>query len=430
MSQRKICPFFQAGNCRYGSKCRNLHIKSSQEDLKSFISPGSLNTKTEEIKKNVNSILPDVRNGAVLTSYSLAPPANVNLISGRDMSFEELRLQYYQNKDSAVFEYNCRKQDMIKCLERVKTEAYKGARYLQLAAEKPPQGVKSFIDFPIDMNAQSQPNAFGAPRQNSPFGAPATSNAFGGASISNPFQSSATAKPNPFGANSIANPFQSAGSSAFGTASNTGPFGRQTATAPANPFGSSSTAPSAGASAFGQSGFGQASSPFGSAAAKPNPFGSASTNPAPSPFGATSHTAQPTSGFGQSGFGAFGSQKVSPFNQVASQPAKPTPFGQTSSSPFGQPSTTPAAPAGAFGQSSGPFGQLASNSNSSTLTNNSPFGQPFGNSAAASEPFKQAGLEEPQTQLADLPDSVINEFKADKFTIGQIPDVPPPLEMR
>ncbi|KAG7750526.1 hypothetical protein KL911_000934 [Ogataea haglerorum] len=287
MSQRKVCPYFQNGNCRYGNRCHNLHIKNGHEDLKSFTSASSLQAKTEDIRKNIDGILPDVRNGAILTAFSLPPPANVNVISGRDMSYEELRLHYYRDPDTAVREYNSRKQDMIKCLEFVRKDAQKAARYLQLAAEKNPADVKPFINFSIDTNAAPSSTAslpFGN-RTSSPFNQQGSS--FG--STKNPFGAPA-AQSNPFGsaATTKSNPFTSTGSPAFGSAgfgSRPNPFGSQTNTnSVSNPFGSSSGA----SSAFGKTGFGQQMGAF--ASAKPNPFGGQSNASAntTSPFGAFS----------------------------------------------------------------------------------------------------------------------------------------------
>ncbi|KAG7851511.1 hypothetical protein KL941_001180 [Ogataea angusta] len=476
MSQRKVCPYFQNGNCRYGNRCHNLHIKNGHEDLKSFTSASSLQAKTEDIRKNIDAILPDVRNGAILTAFSLPPPANVNIISGRDMSYEELRLHYYQNPDTAIREYNSRKQDMLKCLESVRKDAQKAARYLQLAAEKNPADVKPFINFSINTNtvpSSSSSLPFGN-RNSSPFNQQSSS--FG--STKNPFGGPA-AQPNPFGAaaTTISNPFASSGTPAFGSAgfgSKPNPFGSQANTnSVSSPFGSSSGV----SSGFGRSGFGQPTAAL--AGAKPNPFGaqsststntvspfgaisgntmnsgtasfpngaataasSSSTGPfggqnmASSPFGGQTNTVQPSpfgaglqsttanagpfgnpqasSAFGKSGFGAFGAQKASPFAQPT---ATAKPFGQatasnaSNSSPFGNSSSTP------FGQAqNSPFGQ----------PNASSFGQTTNPTPTA---FKQSGIEEPKTKLEDLSESIINEFKAERFTLGQVPDVPPPLEM-
>ncbi|KAH3673227.1 hypothetical protein WICPIJ_009880, partial [Wickerhamomyces pijperi] len=43
--------------------------------------------------------------------------------------------------------------------------------------------------------------------------------------------------------------------------------------------------------------------------------------------------------------------------------------------------------------------------------------------------FKQAAIEEQPTKVDDLSESIINEFKAEHFKLGLVPDVPPPLEM-
>ncbi|KAG7879891.1 hypothetical protein KL905_001384 [Ogataea polymorpha] len=463
MSQRKVCPYFQNGNCRYGNRCHNLHIKNGHEDLKSFTSTSSLQAKTEDIRKNIDAILPDVRNGAILTAFSLPPPANVNIISGRDVSYEELRVQYYQNPDTAVHEYNSRKQDMIKCLEYVRKDAQKAARYLQLAAEKNPADVKPFINFSIDMNPApssslpfgnrgsspfnqqssslgSAKNHFGAPAaQSNPFGTAVTTNA-------NPFASSNTpafgsagfgSKPNPFGSqtstNSVSNPFgsSSGASSGFGKTGFGQPTGAFASVKP-NPFGGQSNASSSTASPFGAiSGNTMNSStmsfPNGvgaGASSSAGPFGGQTSTIQPSPFGAGSQSTtsnagpfgnpQTSSAFGNTGFGSFGAQKASPFGQ---QTANAGVFGQaatknvSSSSPFTQPSSAP------FGQAqNSPFVQPSAASLGQT-TNPTPTG------------FKQAAIEEQPTKVDDLSESIINEFKAEHFKLGLVPDVPPPLEM-
>ncbi|KAG7869421.1 hypothetical protein KL918_000966 [Ogataea parapolymorpha] len=297
------------------------------------------------------------------------------------MSYEELRVQYYQNPDTAVREYNSRKQDMIKCLEFVRKDAQKAARYLQLAAEKNPADVKPFINFSIDMNpapSSSSSLPFGN-RGASPFNQQSSSfgsakNLFGApAAQSNPFGTAATTNTNPFASSNT----PSFGSAGFGSKPN--PFGSQTNTNNAsNPFGSSSGV----SSGFGKTGFGQPTGAF--ASAKPNPFGGQSNASAStaSPFGAVSgNTMNSTTTSFPNGVTAGASSSAGPFG---GQKTAPSPFG-------GQTSTIQPSPFGAGLQS--------------TTSNAGPFGNPQTSSA-----FGKSGCDQQCQQLVTFHTAIVYAF--------------------
>lgn len=336
-------------------------------------------------------------------------------------------------------------------------------------------------------STQLNANPFGAQtaalstKNTSPFGALAASQsapAFGSTSIgssndnktpafgSNPFGS--TQQPtttSPFGAKTGGSAF---GRSSFGqsslsqqtTTTSTSAFGTSSLGGTSNPaFGSSSfgaTAKPTTSSAFGSSGFGQASaavptlgastsSPFGALTGgqtgNTSPFGQSGKTQTTSVFG--SGNSAGASPFGQSGslagggpspLGQSGQPATSAFGQMAPATSSLSAFGQaqpTSSSAFGQAQMTSSSP---FGQSG--FGQTT------TSTNASPFGQKttannaFGSggfglgakpSGTSLTPIKQSAKEPERIKEDELSDFVKEQFASQQFTLGQIPEIEPPL---
>lgn len=328
---------------------------------------------------------------------------------------------------------------------------------------------------PFSQNNATQPagGAFGKPafgatptstNTGTPFGG---SSAFGkpafgtapaaGATNSSPFgaagSSSAFGKP-AFGAT----PQSTNTTSAFGTATQTtgSPFGSMSQTAGTssafgNPaFGTGSTASQpATASAFGSTAFGTPG--FGSI-----PAAGAAAQPAMTTSGSFGSSAFGTSGFGNIGNGAA---KNSPFGTLSGTTATSA-FGNTTNnttvndkSPFGLPAT---------GQNASPFGLPTTNTKESSAFGSantqssqaSPFGaplntQPNGLFGQATSNMKQTGQSDGATnnnenrrfiqgissendtvvKEEDLLPTVLEQFKAVKFSLGKVPDVPPPLSL-
>lgn len=504
-----VCKFFKQGNCQYGSNCRFFHPQQSnnnnnyntqgafgnsgfnnngynnggnslggfasqgttqqvQETVQQFCNPSSMSKRETEIRNDMTELaeMLELSNG-IFTCYSLKPPATTNLISNRDLSYEEARIQYYVAQSSNSIpqlqqELNMKYQDMNNCVSFLKNNTQKSVRYLQLALQNPNVTPKPLIP-PFDpTSTNSAPGAsagnsiFGSVTANSnPFNstsnttsAPAfgsTNNPFGGVSAatkSNPFGGVSASKPNPFGnaSASTPNPFGGAtasggafGASGFGNSLKPtgGAFGSQAST-----FGTSTTT----GGAFGNSGFGSlpggtsttnttnpfGSSPFG-ASATSNPFGSSTTpatNPATSTTAATTTSNSTSSPFGTAfgssttATGAFGS------TGFGSSTAASNPFGNTNNGGFGSTltttSTTTTTNNNNFfqgGAQPSPFGGFAGNNNG------------FASSSQGVSVYKQAGIDEPLTKMEDLGQEIINIFEAATFEIGKVPDIPPPLEL-
>ena len=435
MANNKLpCKYYANGNCKFGNNCKFAHVNNNNNNnnnnsgqnggsvLQKFISPNTLYDKTSQIKQDLNDYKL-FQSNPVLSSYGLGYPAVNNLILGRDLSYEENRLQYLEAVASnSVPEYekniDSRRKDMNYCIDHLRGQEQHAARYQQKSAEPNVGTPKPFIPRTLEENiaqysnqgsnafgsANGQNNSFGA----KPFGSTSTSGAFG--AQSNPFD------PKPNAGSGFGN--SGFGGSGFGNSNTStlsafggGAFGKPASTTP-SAFGASSTG-----SAFGSTGFGSAQpaasseSAFGSTgfgnskpAATTSAFGAPSTGSAfgSTGFGNPQATTSSGSAFGSSGFGkpstgsAFGS---SGFGNAPSGSA----FG---SSAFGNASTSGASGTTGFGQSgfglstnntsSLPFGNLNNDNKVSPFgaTNNNNSSGAFGASGfgtgAASNPFGSA----------------------------------------
>lgn len=548
------CKYFQQGKCNRGNSCNFAHVsnnntgnssalqKSDAEKYKMFVDSSNLNKYSKEIEEDMRSIR-EFQVSPLTSSYSLGYPCAVNLISGRDFSLEESRFLHYQARlqnNLAQYEtqMGARSKDMEKCVDFVKMNSTKGARYLQLATQKVTEGgntqMKDFIEHPLDLSGQSYTTSAGL----SPFSS--SGNAFGGnpfavnSNNSKPLEGSAitTSSGKPvtgvgsiFGQPSIGN--STFGKPAFGVSSNapaafgqSGFAGSTYGSNDAKNITSNGTGTSIfGAPAFGGSNPGSSGSVFGKPAfgagsmTGPSTFGSVGSNnntnagfgsiPASSPFGATgsafgkpsfgstsaaspftslqksdnSHTANPSpfgnagssvstsspfgnkvasttfgsSGFGSSGFGSSGFGSSGFGNTTnANEPTTASAFGKPSfgSSGFGNASTNDKGNNG-FDKmvNASPFGSLNKDSTTSpgfsTPGNNTSFSTHQGTINTNASPFLQntgmsntlqqqsvarfvQGFPDEEVKVDDLPQEIIDEFRSDYFTLGKVPDIPPP----
>jgi nucleoporin NUP42 len=434
MANNKLpCKFYASGNCKFGNNCKFAHVNNNNNSnsgqnnasvLEKFISPNTLYDKTSQIKQDLSDYKL-LQSNPVLSSYGLGFPAVNNLILGRDLSYEEIRLQYLEAVASNSFpEYErsieARRKDMDYCVDHLRGQEQVAARYQQKSAEPNVGPAKPFIPLSLEESIAQLSNpgnkAFGsANNQSNPFGA----TTFGNASSSGAFG----AQPNPF--ESKPNTGSGFGNSGFGN-SNTntqsafgaaaaGAFGKPASTttsafgAPStgSAFGSTvfgSAQPTASSGSFGSSGFGN-SKPASATSAFGDPstvsaFGSTGFGnpPGGSAFGSSgfgnastsSGSAPGTSGFGQSGFGQSTNNTTNlPFGNLTND-NKASPFGATndnnSTSAFGAGSTS----SNPFGSSAGkgatPFGTM-SNQNETlafalSANTNLAFGQSSSNGSA------------------------------------------------
>ncbi|CUM63197.1 uncharacterized protein PRCAT00000766001 [Priceomyces carsonii] len=403
MPEKKLCKFYQQGNCRYGKNCSFSHEESA---LQRFLAPRAIESRSTEIKNDMQ----DYRQGhyftqPLLSSYGLESPAVNNLISGRDMSPEELRIQYLEAvSTNSIDQYNkmieARVNDMKYCANFLSDKANLAVRYQQKAAEMPNSTPKPFINRTVEQNIEeykNNPSGFNSGQSN-PFGS-SQSTGFGGnvkggafGSIANPFASNNTT-----GANNNKSPFQSIGAGGFGSSGFGG--GLQPSGSENSAFGSGS-----GSTAFGSSGFGSArpasgtgTSAFGSAAFSSgtgtSAFGSSgfgTTAKGGSPFGSSSlanngNSTQKTSPFGNAGFG-------STLNSAGNSAFGSTGFGSSMAQNQQKPGSV-------FGSSN-----LGGSSNATTQGfgssgfGSSGFGSAgFGSGNQSSLPFASAGLSKTST---------------------------------
>lgn len=240
-------------------------------------------------------------------------------------------------------------------------------------------------------------------------------------------------------------PAQPAGTgSAFGQPQ----FGTGPATGSIGAFGK----PSFGTSSFGQTAFGSpggigtssstaspfsslqntttTQSPFASLQNKPagataSPFGSLQTNqPTPSPFGALQGNKPAPASTGA--FGQTGPSMPSPFANLQAPDAnaqRTTQFGfNKPAAPFGTATTATGNTPSPFGQATGPANAFASGFTSSSAVS--------AGAGAARAQFVQ-GIPTKDSQLSpnDLDKQTVEQFEAQSFILGKVPDIPPPMAL-
>lgn len=394
---RQICKYYANGNCKFGNSCRFSHedpkelTKKKGYTLQDFISPKELNNLTESIRLGLNEYK-QFASTPVLSSFGLGYPAVNNLIDGRDVSFEELRLQYLEaSQNNTVGELErqleLRKKDMEYCMNHIRGKENLAARYQQKSAEPGAQLPKPFVPLSVDESVarlSNQPSTLGNSKvAANPFG----QSSVGSLDQNNPFAVGATTSKAPFGTqnqtNSTSSVFSSSGgqsgSSAFGKSG----FGLSA-------FGLSGFGkPSTGLSGFGLSGFGL--SGFGLSGFGLSGFGQATSGQALSGQDRSGLSAFGLSGFGLSGFGlssfgksAFGQadsgQSAFGLSGFGKPPTGQSAFGLSG---FGKASTGQST----FGQSS--FGKMGADKSGST---NSPFANITSQSNATLSPFASLGL--------------------------------------
>lgn len=332
MPPKPICKFYQKGYCRNGDRCKFLHGESAEAapaNGNRITTPQQfMNKPPHTLAKEIRDDLDEYRAIQMdpkLTAYSSSEFAPTNLIAGRDVSPEELHLQYLEAvQNNKLDEYNrnidLRKRDMDYCINEIRSKDSLAARYQQLGITHR-DSMKPFIGQTVEESMAKLQNT--AP-SNGAFGSTNAGNPFG--SSSNPFGSSG------FGNSGFGNANTNASNGAFGNANtnaSNGAFGSTNNTSTGGAFGSSgfSSAPTTSnqqTSAFGNSGFG--GSGFGSSG-----FGSGTTGGA---FGGQ----KPASGFGSSGFGlsngssAFGSSSGAFGLQQTNATSNPSPFGSSATS--------------------------------------------------------------------------------------------------
>ncbi|CCE88874.1 Piso0_001664 [Millerozyma farinosa CBS 7064] len=428
---RQICKYYANGNCKFGNSCRFSHedpkdlTKKKGYTLQDFISPKELNNLTESIRLGLNDYK-QFASTPVLSSFGLGHPAVNNLIDGRDVSFEELRLQYLEaSQNNTVGELErqleLRKRDMEYCINHVRGKENLAARYQQKSAEPGAQLPKPFVPLSVDESIarlSQQPSALG--NGNTAAANPFGQSSFGSSGQHNPFAVGATPSKSPFGTQNQTN--SNAGASSLsGDQSGFSAFGKGgfgSSGFGSSGFGSANTAagaakPGFGSSAFGSSGFGSSSfgkpstgsSAFGSSGFGSSGFGQAAPGQAASGQAGSGQSAFGSSGFGSSAFGQSASgQAASGSSGFGSSGFGSSGFG---SSGFGKPSTGSSAfGSSGFGSSgfgSSGFGKASTGQSSfgssgfgkpgadQSGSTSSPFGNAASQSNANSSPFASLG---------------------------------------
>ncbi|SCW04113.1 LAFE_0H06216g1_1 [Lachancea fermentati] len=246
---------------------------------------------------------------------------------------------------------------------------------------------------PFSNDVSSSQTAFGNPSNPSSFGSSASSK-----TSTLPFGNIAqqsSANPSPFaslqtGAGKPNSLGLAAGASGLGANTSVTPFGSNPKNSGAtfgSAFGTSNThsQPSSGGSAFGVPSFGKSSGQ--------NPFGTSSNSPSPFASLAGSQASETS---------AFGAPQLPP-NSTAINSAAPTTFA--------------------------PFGTQNSVSSTSSFKAKSPAIVGGAPASQASYPIGQRLPMSDYVRIEDLPEDILSAFKADKFSLGSVPEVLPPAEL-
>ncbi|GMF07546.1 unnamed protein product [[Candida] boidinii] len=302
-----VCKFFREGN-GYNNGYNN-GSSSRQTREQTFLLESQIPKFTREIQTDLEEYRDTSTGTLIFSSYSLPHPCKINLIPGRDISFEELRWKYMeavaqnrvQDYDNEIY---ARQKDREETLNKVINNARIAVIYLQKSVRD--NGTDRTFVQPINFNVTKPVSGINGNNAHGNFSSPfgnsnSSTNSGSGGGIFGAFDKQA----NPFGGSAtsggVSSPFGSSGTGggAFGALkpASTGNsiFGQK-----ANATGASlSPAASAGGtSAFGQTGFGAASTTQGAfgksgfggnpGAASSSPFGNVGTNTGAasnSPFG-------------------------------------------------------------------------------------------------------------------------------------------------
>ncbi|RKP31453.1 hypothetical protein METBISCDRAFT_22337 [Metschnikowia bicuspidata] len=404
---RGPCKFYAQGNCNKGDQCLFEHIDRGQT-AHSGAKGSTPSSKTQFLNLLPNTLAIDIESDMrdlgniqmdpVLTAYGLGQWPTKNIIAGRDVSVEELRLQYLEvvaANNVAAYDKNAAllKKDMDYCITEVKNNARVAGHYLQNSVNQHQD--REFIRKSLEESLKDLGLLVGVGSAGASSNS-ATANAskpFGGAGVfgsagASPFSSlnqsnqTSTQSGSAFGSSGFGKSgFESASTGAGAFGARLGAFGAQL-----SPFGAQSGSFGSQSVAFGQSGaFCSQSGAFGALN-----LSQAQNGQAPKSFGAFGQagntTNETSSGFGSSGFGAAGTKpaitgaggfgsmgfgdslnatKCSAYGSTGFGSTDPKPnttgfsaFGSTS---FGAASTANKTSTSAFGNTSGAFGEAASN---------------------------------------------------------------------
>ncbi|KAM9921476.1 hypothetical protein OXX59_006482, partial [Metschnikowia pulcherrima] len=166
--QAQPCRFFQKGYCKFGNSCKFAHTNPTEDacDVSVAGTVADFVRKAPEsvantIKKDL-AALQRIQVRPALTAYGLGPHAVNNLIEGRDVSPEEMRLQYMEAVASNTVEqytrnYELRRRDMEYCIGEVTRNANIAARYQQMGISN--TNIRPFIKKPIEESMRELENA-------------------------------------------------------------------------------------------------------------------------------------------------------------------------------------------------------------------------------------------------------------------------------